>query len=163
MILEEICFNTNFYNITGMETMESIENWFNVLDEELKKEDIKETFIMDNITFTIKYSNIYEDTAQIIYDIIIDTPGNINMDGLHTKLSKAINSLLDKLNNFFDSNSFTKYIPNAYCIYDANKDKMYVEIYRGQSQLDIELNTLQANASNIDMELLMDNIKYGIK
>ena len=160
MILEEIYFNTNFYNISGMETMESIENWFNVLDEELKKEDIKETFVIDNIIFTLKYSKIYEDTAQIIYDIIIDTPSKINMDILHTKLSKAINSLLDKLNNFFDSNSFTKYIPNAYCIYDANKDKMYVEVYRGQSQLDIELNTLQANASNIDMDFLMNNIAY---
>lgn len=161
MILEEIYFNTNFYNITGMETMESIENWFNVLDEELKKEDIKETFVIDNSTITLKYSKIYEDTAQIIYDIIIDTPSKINMDILHTKLSKAINSLLDKLNNFFDSNSFTKYIPNAYCIYDANKDKMYVEVYRGQSQLDIELNTLQANASNIDMDFLMNNIAYS--
>lgn len=161
MILEEIYFNTNFYNITGMETNDSIENWFNVLDEELKKEDIKETFVIDNITFTLKYSKIYEDTAQIIYDIIIDTPGKINMDILHTKLSKAIDSLLDKLNNFFDSNSFTKYIPNAYCIYDANKDKMYVEVYRGQSQLDIELNTLQANASNIDMDFLMNNIAYS--
>lgn len=161
MILEEIYFNTNFYNITGMETNDSIENWFNVLDEELKKEDIKETFVIDNITFTLKYSKIYEDTAQIIYDIIIDTPSKINMDILHTKLSKAINSLLDKLNNFFDSNSFTKYIPNAYCIYDANKDKMYVEVYRGQSQLDIELNTLQANASNIDMDFLMNNIAYS--
>lgn len=161
MILEEIYFNTNFYNITGMETNDSIENWFNVLDEELKKEDIKETFVIDNITFTLKYSKIYEDTAQIIYDIIIDTPGKINMDILHTKLSKAIDSLLDKLNNFFDSNSFTKYIPNAYCIYDANKDKMYVEVYRGQSQLDIELNTLHANGSNIDMDFLMDNIAYS--
>lgn len=161
MILEEIYFNTNFYNITGMETNDSIENWFNVLDEELKKEDIKETFVINNITFTLKYSKIYEDTAQIIYDIIIDTPSKINMDILHTKLSKAINSLLDKLNNFFDSNSFTKYIPNAYCIYDANKDKMYVEVYRGQSQLDIELNTLQANASNIDMDFLMNNIAYS--
>lgn len=161
MILEEIYFNTNFYNITGMETNESIENWFNVLDEELKKEDIKETFVIDNITFTLKYSKIYEDTAQIIYDIIIDTPSKINMDILHTKLSKAINILLDKLNNFFDTNSFTKYIPNAYCIYDANKDKMYVEVYRGQSQLDIELNTLQANASNIDMDFLMNNIAYS--
>lgn len=161
MILEEIYFNTNFYNITGMETNDSIENWFNVLDEELKKEDIKETFVIDNITFTLKYSKIYEDTAQIIYDIIIDTPSKINMDILHTKLSKAINSLLDKLNNFFDTNSFTKYIPNAYCIYDANKDKMYVEVYRGQSQLDIELNTLQANASNIDMDFLMNNIAYS--
>jgi hypothetical protein len=161
MILEEIYFNTNFYNITGMETNDSIENWFNVLDEELKKEDIKETFVIDNITFTLKYSKIYEDTAQIIYDIIIDTPSKINMDILHTKLSKAINSLLDKLNNFFDTNSFTKYIPNAYCIYDADKDKMYVEVYRGQSQLDIELNTLQANASNIDMDFLMNNIAYS--
>ena len=161
MILEEIYFNTNFYNITGMETNDSIENWFNVLDEELKKEDIKETFVIDNITFTLKYSKIYEDTAQIIYDIIIDTPSKINMDILHTKLSKAINSLLDKLNNFFDTNSFTKYIPNAYCIYDANKDKMYVEVYRGQSQLDIELNTLHANGSNIDMDFLMDNIAYS--
>lgn len=161
MILEEIYFNTNFYNITGMETNDSIENWFNVLDEELKKEDIKETFVIDNSTITLKYSKIYEDTAQIIYDIIIDTPNKINMDELHTKLSKAINSLLDKLNNFFDTNSFTKYIPNAYCIYDANKDKMYVEVYRGQSQLDIELNTLQANASNIDMDFLMNNIAYS--
>lgn len=161
MILEEIYFNTNFYNITGMETNDSIENWFNVLDEELKKEDIKETFVIDNITFTLKYSKIYEDTAQIIYDIIIDTPSKINMDILHTKLSKAINSLLDKLNNFFDTNSFTKYIPNAYCIYDADKDKMYVEVYRGQSQLDIELNTLYANASNIDMDFLMNNIAYS--
>ena len=161
MILEEIYFNTNFYNITGMETNDSIENWFNVLDEELKKEDIKETFVIDNITFTLKYSKIYEDTAQIIYDIIIDTPSKINMDILHTKLSKAINSLLDKLNNFFDTNSFTKYIPNAYCIYDANKDKMYVEVYRGQSQLDIELNTLHANGSNIDMDFLMNNIAYS--
>lgn len=161
MILEEIYFNTNFYNITGMETNDSIENWFNVLDEELKKEDIKETFVIDNSTITLKYSKIYEDTAQIIYDIIIDTPSKINMDILHTKLSKAINSLLDKINNFFDSNSFTKYIPNAYCIYDANKDKMYVEVYRGQSQLDIELNTLQANASNIDMDFLMNNIAYS--
>jgi hypothetical protein len=144
-----------------METNDSIENWFNVLDEELKKEDIKETFVIDNITFTLKYSKIYEDTAQIIYDIIIDTPSKINMDILHTKLSKAINSLLDKLNNFFDTNSFTKYIPNAYCIYDADKDKMYVEVYRGQSQLDIELNTLQANASNIDMDFLMNNIAYS--
>lgn len=161
MILEEIYFNTNFYNITEMETNDSIENWFNVLDEELKKEDIKETFVIDNITFTLKYSKIYEDTAQIIYDIIIDTSSKINMDILHTKLSKAINSLLDKLNNFFDTNSFTKYIPNAYCIYDANKDKMYVEVYRGQSQLDIELNTLYANASNIDMDFLMNNIAYS--
>ena len=161
MILEEIYFNTNFYNITGMETNDSIENWFNVLDDELKKEDIKETFVIDNITFTLKYSKIYEDTAQIIYDIIIDTPSKINMDILHTKLSKAINSLLDKLNNFFDNNSFTKYIPNAYCIYDANKDKMYIEVARGQSQIDIELNTLYANASNIDMDFLMNNIAYS--
>lgn len=170
MVLENIAYITNFYDICSMidvanfDVEEAIDGWFYKLEKIINDADIRESFEVNGVKFTIKFNGtlVYPNRTIIDFSIITDYSKQVtlNIDDVTSALKIAVANIEERLENLFNSNAFTKNIPNTYCIYDSNDEVFYVQLYAGQKELNIEYNTLTAKLEYDDIDSIAEGICF---